>query len=106
MAQLNRETIHYLSELARIACTEEEEAALLHDLRQILDYMEQLNELNTDGVAPCHTVLEHLTQTPIRDDVASATLSQKKFLENAPQKTGGFVRVPTVLKVGKNEEAF
>ena len=106
MTQLNRETIHYLSELARIACTEEEEASLLHDLRQILDYMEQLNELNTDGVVPCHTVLERLTQTPVREDIANATLSQKKFLENAPQKTGGFVRVPTVLVASKNEEAF
>lgn len=106
MTQLNRETIHYLSELSRIACTEQEELSLLHDLKQIVSYMDLLNELDTDGVIPCHTVLEKLTQTPTREDVAAATLSQKKFLDNAPQKTGGFVRVPTVLKAGNNEEAF
>jgi aspartyl-tRNA(Asn)/glutamyl-tRNA(Gln) amidotransferase subunit C len=98
MVDVNRETIHYLSDLSRIACNEEEEKGLLGDLKEILAYIEQLNELDTDGVTPCFTVLEQLTQTPLRDDVAKTTLSQKTFLDGAPQKTASFVRVPTVLK--------
>lgn len=97
MAQLDKETIKYLSTLSRIKCTEEEQEALLHDLKEILEYMEQLNEVNTDNVAPCRSVLEGLVNV-MRDDIAGTPMSREEFLANAPSHVGGMIRVPPVLK--------
>ena len=98
MATLKKETVHYLAKLCRIACTEEQEDSLLHDMQKIIGYVELLNEINTDGVPPCLNVSECLSQTPQRNDVVGKTLSRDEFLKNAPQHIGGMIRVPAVLK--------
>ena len=98
MSELTQETVEYLADLSRIACTEEQKSALLHDLAGIVRYVEQLNEIDTEGVEPCSFVNEYVTKTPVRDDVPKNTLPQKIFLENAPLATAGMVRVPLVLK--------
>lgn len=98
MADINKETVRYLAKLCRIACTEVQEVALLHDMQKIIGYVEQLNEIDTEGLAICNNVSEILTQAPLRDDVIGDVLSRDEFLKNAPQHIGGLVRVPTVLK--------
>jgi aspartyl-tRNA(Asn)/glutamyl-tRNA(Gln) amidotransferase subunit C len=100
MVEINQDTIHYIAKLSKIRMEPSEEKTLLHDMKEILKYIEQLNAVDTDHVSPCNTVLEHMTQTPERDDVAQATMSQKTFLDGAPAKTGAFLRVPPVLKQG------
>lgn len=97
MAQLDKKTVKHLAKLCRIACTEEQEEKLLHDMQKILGYVEQLNELETDGVAPCNFVTECMTQTPLRKDVVEPSMSRKEFLDNAPQQVGGMIKVPPVL---------
>ena len=96
--KLSKETIHYLARLCRIACTEEQEEALLNDMQKILGYVELLNEIDTEGVDPCNNVSECHTQTPLRRDAVGSTLSRDEFLKNAPQHIGGMIRVPAVLK--------
>src|SRR5437879_1212980 len=98
MADINKETVRYLAKLCRIACTEEQEDALLHDMQKIIGYIELLGQVNTEGLDYCNNVSEILTQAPLRDDAVGATLSRDEFLKNAPQHIGGLVRVPTVLK--------
>lgn len=97
MPKLNKETIKQLTRLCRIDCTEEEQDKLLKDLDKILDYIEQLQEINTDDVAPCHHVLEGMSNV-FRDDTVGATLDRELFLANAPSHVGGMIRVPPVMK--------
>jgi aspartyl-tRNA(Asn)/glutamyl-tRNA(Gln) amidotransferase subunit C len=98
MVKIDSATIKRLATLCRIACTEKQEESLLKDMQKILAYMEQLNEIPTDDVEPCNYVIETVTKTPQRPDIAEQTHMQKMFLKNAPQHIGTMIRVPPVLK--------
>jgi aspartyl-tRNA(Asn)/glutamyl-tRNA(Gln) amidotransferase subunit C len=98
MAQLDKEMIKYLAELSRIAVSSEEEESLLKDLKKIIAYVEQLNEVDTSQVAPCTYVTQSLNKTPLRQDVVKETLTREAFLKGSPQQIAGMVRVPPVMK--------
>ncbi len=86
-----------LSRLCRISCTEEEKKNLSKSIEDVLSYMEQLQEIDTEGVPPCLTVLETLTNE-MREDIPEEPLSRDLFLANAPSHVGGMIRVPPVFK--------
>lgn len=97
MENLNKETIKSLIRLSRIDCSEEEQTALLEDLKKIIAYIEQLQEVDTENVPPCNHVLEGMSNV-MRDDIIGATLPRDVFLSNAPSQIGGMIRVPPVIK--------
>lgn len=97
MAELNKETIKHLTRLCRIDCTEEEQESILKDLKRILNYIEQLQEIDTENVPPCNHVLEDIVNV-MRDDEIGPVLSRDVFLANAPAHIGGMIRVPPVIK--------
>ncbi len=97
MAQIEKKTIKKLTQLCRIDCTEDEQESLFKDLEKILAYIEQLQEVNTDDVAPCYQVLEEVTNV-YRDDVVGQVLNRDAFLANAPSHIAGMIRVPPVIK--------
>ena len=97
MAEFGEKELNKLAKLCRIECTEEEKKALLGQLSHVLDYIEQLKEIDTAGVEPCHTVLKTLTNV-MREDEVGETLPRETFLANAPSHTGGMIRVPPVIK--------
>lgn len=99
MPDVNKETIENLTQLSRIECSEAEQEELLKNLKEILNYIDQLNEVDTTHVLPCNHVLEDMSNV-MRDDVVGKTLSREKFLANAPSHIGGMIRVPTVIKQG------
>jgi len=97
MAEFDEEELNKLTKLCRIECTEEEKKALYQQLGCILSYVEQLKEVDTQGVEPCYSVLETLASV-MRDDEVKETLPREAFLANAPAHVGGMIRVPTVIK--------
>ena len=97
MAKLDKQTIKKLTKLSRIQCTEAEEEALLDNLQSILQYMEQLQEIDTENVKPCNHVLEDVVNV-VREDKIGETLPRDVFLANAPSHIGGMIRVPTIIK--------
>lgn len=97
MAELDKKAIKSLTQLSRIDCTEEEQESLLQDLKKILHYVEQLNEIDTTHVPPCNQVLEDMVNV-MREDIVGPTLSRDVFLANAPSHVGGMIRVPPVIK--------
>lgn len=103
MAQLDEKTLEHLTRLCRVRCSQEEKNQLLNDLQQIFDYIEQLSDINTDGVEPCNSVLD-LTNV-FREDlvVEDERLDRDYFLENAPDSDAGFIRVPTVIRKQKGK---
>lgn len=103
MAQFTEEEFIKLASLSRIECSSEEKDKLFQSLKQVLDYVDQLQEVDTEGVTPCNHVLENCS-LPLREDMVKDLLPKELFLANAPAHTGGMIRVPPILKSG--EEAY
>ncbi len=86
-----------LQKLARIDLSEEEEKKLLCNLKDILVHVEEMNEVDTEGVEPCSHVIKGVT-APMRDDEEERLIPREEFLKNAPEHIGGMIRVPKVIK--------
>lgn len=99
MSKLDRNTIDELMQLCRIGFTEEEQESLMKDLKKILDYVEQLQEIDTENIPPCNNVLEGMANI-MREDVVGEVMSREVFLANAPSQIAGMIKVPPVLKAG------
>jgi aspartyl-tRNA(Asn)/glutamyl-tRNA(Gln) amidotransferase subunit C len=89
-------TIRSLAHLARLEFNETKEQEMLADLNKILNWMEQLNELNTDEVEPLIHMSEEVNV--MREDVAQNTVTHEEALRNAPKKDSDYFRVPKVLE--------
>lgn len=89
------EEVHYIASLARLRFSEEEEERLAGQMSRILEYMEQLNELDTTGVPPMAHVLD-LTNV-FREDDARTRITREEALRNAPDADDEYFRVPKVI---------
>lgn len=98
MSKFDNQTLENLKKLCRIECTPEEDADILNSLSRVLEYVEQLNEVNTTGVASCNYVLEAMLKNLMREDEVKEILTREQFLSNAPDQIGGMIRVPPVMK--------
>ena len=87
--------VEHVANLARLSFTEEEKRKLAGELNEILNYMEQLNRLDTTHVDPLFQVIE--LSNALRDDVLRPSLPREKVLRNAPAKTEQFFKVPKVI---------
>ncbi|MDX8431764.1 MAG: Asp-tRNA(Asn)/Glu-tRNA(Gln) amidotransferase subunit GatC [Candidatus Algichlamydia australiensis] len=98
---MEKNDLKKLAHLCRLSCSDKElDEAAVH-LEKVFEHANKLQEVDTDGVAPCHVVLEGL-QMPLRDDVEEESLTRKEFLSNSPEEIGGMLRTPPVL--AKEEE--
>lgn len=89
-------TVRRIAALARIAVTEAEAAALLPELNGILDWVEQLGEVDVSGVEAMTAVIPNTLR--LRDDVVTDGGVRDKVLANAPNAMGGFFTVPKVIE--------
>lgn len=87
--------IHYVAHLARLALTPEEEARLGEQLGHILQYVEQLREVNVEGVEPASHPFPVVNVT--RPDERVESLPHDEALRNAPARINGLFRVPAIL---------
>jgi aspartyl-tRNA(Asn)/glutamyl-tRNA(Gln) amidotransferase subunit C len=90
------EDVRKVAYLARLSFSPEEEARLAEDLSRILEYVQKLNELDTEGVPPTSHVLP--IHNVFREDLVTPSLPQDELLANAPSKWRGFFRVPKVIE--------
>jgi aspartyl-tRNA(Asn)/glutamyl-tRNA(Gln) amidotransferase subunit C len=89
-------TVRKVARLARIAEPEEKLEALARELSAIIDWIEQLNEVDTDGVEPMASAV-HMP-APMRDDVVTEGGDPELVLSNAPKRVGNFFVVPKVVE--------
>ncbi|MCR9151165.1 MAG: Asp-tRNA(Asn)/Glu-tRNA(Gln) amidotransferase subunit GatC [Rhodobacteraceae bacterium] len=93
---IDTETARRVAHLARIAVKDDDLPALARELSGILTFMEQLNEVDVDGVEPMTSV------TPMRlkrrEDVVTDGGMQDRILANAPDAREGFFAVPKVVE--------
>ena len=89
-------TVRKVARLARIAEPEEKLEPLAKELSAILNWIEQLDEVDTDGVEPMTTAVH--AKLPWRDDVVTDGGDPGKVLSNAPKRVGDFYVVPKVVE--------
>ena len=93
---LDKATVAHIASLARIRLAEAELAPLANELSHILDWVEQLNEVETAGVPPMASAAA--ARLPMRDDAVTDGGRRKAILGNAPRAARGFFTVPKVVE--------
>jgi aspartyl-tRNA(Asn)/glutamyl-tRNA(Gln) amidotransferase subunit C len=93
---LDTATIRRIASLARLTVTEEQLEPLALELNSILRWIEQLNEVNVDGVEPLTGGAQMAMK--MRDDVVTDGGYPEKILANAPDRAGQFFAVPKVVE--------
>jgi aspartyl-tRNA(Asn)/glutamyl-tRNA(Gln) amidotransferase subunit C len=88
--------IHHVAHLARIDLTEAEEIQFKSQLGQILEYVDQLAELDVTGVDP--TAHANPVVNVFRADIPKPSLDKKAALSNAPHQANGLVMVTRVIE--------
>lgn len=94
--KLTKQDVDYVARLARLEVTEAEKDKLTTQLNDILLYIDQLNELDTQGVAPMTHAIA--VTNAFREDRVLESLGTKNALANAPDARGEFFRVPKVIE--------
>jgi len=90
---IDRDQVLHVARLARLRLSEEEIDRMAGELSKILGYVEQMNELDLEGVEPTSHVVE--LQNVLREDVPREGLPRERVLEQAPDVAGGGFRVPS-----------
>lgn len=94
--------VAYVADLANLELTPQERERMLRDLNSILDYIERLNELDTNNVPPmAQTAVQTSGATAssaLRADELRACLPRQAALGNAPDSDGEFFKVPKVIE--------
>ncbi len=93
---IDKATVARIARLARIHIAEEKRAGLAGELSNILGWVEQLGEVDTDNVAPMTSVVD--IRLPEREDVITDGDCRDDILANAPATDGGFFVVPKVVE--------
>lgn len=93
---LTLDEVEHIANLARLRLTEEEKARYRQQLSAILDYVAQLQALDTSGIPPTSSVLP--PHSVLRPDEPRPGLATESLLSNAPQVESDQFRVPPVLE--------
>lgn len=93
--------IDQISNLSRINFSSDEKTKLLGDLNNILGYVDQLNEVDVEGVEPLVSVLGDVP-TVLRKDEVKPSFTQEEALKNAPDANSDYFKVPKVIGADEN----
>jgi aspartyl-tRNA(Asn)/glutamyl-tRNA(Gln) amidotransferase subunit C len=93
--KIARDTVLHVAALARLNLSEAEVETYMRQLNAILEYMDQLAQLDTSAVEPTEHVIP--LETPFRDDRVNPSLDPEESLRNAPERDGNFFKVPKIL---------
>ena len=95
MSKITADDVSKVAKLARLDLPEETINTYTGQLERILEYVDQLQAVDTDGVAPTTRAVEVVNVT--REDTVVATEVREELLDQAPQREGDFFRVPKIL---------
>ncbi|MEB3296339.1 MAG: Asp-tRNA(Asn)/Glu-tRNA(Gln) amidotransferase subunit GatC [Cyanobacteriota bacterium] len=95
MSHISADDVRKVAALARLDLPEERIALYTGQLERILDYVAQLEAVDTDGVPPTTRAVEVVNIT--RDDVVVRTDVREALLSEAPERTGDYFQVPRIM---------
>ncbi|HIU35078.1 MAG TPA: Asp-tRNA(Asn)/Glu-tRNA(Gln) amidotransferase subunit GatC [Candidatus Fimenecus excrementigallinarum] len=94
--QIDEKLVQYLERLGRIELSADERAACEQDLQKILDYIDTLEQLDTEGVEPASHSFP--VANVVREDEVTNTARQGEMLQNAPDSRDGSFAVPKTVE--------
>ena len=92
---VDAKTVDRLAELARLEFSDEEKKEIQGDLNRILELIDKMSEVDTDGVEPLIYMTDEVAS--LREDIVKQQITQEEALKNAPDKDSDYIRVPKVL---------
>jgi aspartyl-tRNA(Asn)/glutamyl-tRNA(Gln) amidotransferase subunit C len=96
--KIGKTEVEYVANLANLAITEDEKQEFIGQLNSILEYVEQLNALETEEVEPtAQVVASTASSSQLRPDEPRSTFSQEESLSNGPETGAGHFKVPQVI---------
>ncbi|MBM78427.1 MAG: Asp-tRNA(Asn)/Glu-tRNA(Gln) amidotransferase GatCAB subunit C [Crocinitomicaceae bacterium] len=93
--KIDKKTVDKIAKLSKLEFNEEEGRLILNDMNKMLDFIGQLNELDTEGVEPLIHMNEELNK--LRKDINYSNTTQKEALKNSPVKDSTYFKLPKVL---------
>ena len=96
MNRISPETIDKIAHLARLEFDEGAKSEISKDMNRMLEFIDKLNELNTDGVEPL-VYMSHENNV-MREDEVIQNIDQKQALLNAPKKDSDYFKVPKMVE--------
>lgn len=91
---ITKEQVEHVAKLARLSLSEKEKEIYTKQLSKILDYIDQLNEVDTTNVEPMTQPIPIVNV--MREDVVKKNFERETILKNAPHEEYGFFRVPKI----------
>lgn len=94
--KLSKDQVRHVATLARLELKDEEEERFSVQLSAILDYINQLSEIDTDGVSPTSRALE--VNNVFREDEVKVRFDEESWRSNAPSEDKDHLRVPKIIE--------
>lgn len=96
--KISEEEVRHVAELSKLSFSEAETSEFATTLSKIVDMVELLNEVDTDGVPVTTTMADR--KTVMREDVAAAGDDRDELFKNVPQSENYYIKVPAILEDG------
>jgi aspartyl-tRNA(Asn)/glutamyl-tRNA(Gln) amidotransferase subunit C len=93
---ISKETIDNIAQLSRLEVADAEKTAFIAHFESIIDYFNQLEQFDVEGVEPLKSIVD-TGENAFREDAVRDTVSTADALANAPKHNGVFFKVPKVL---------
>ena len=93
---VNADQVRHVARLARLALTDDEIGRMVPEFNNLLEWVKQLEEVDTNGVEPLTAVIEN--QLRLREDIVNDGNCRDDILRNAPDAQHGFFAVPKVIE--------
>ena len=93
---IDKDTVKHIAKLARISLDEKKINSLSKDLSSIMEFIEKLNELNTEKIVPLTSIIDASLRS--RKDEVSDGKIRDQILKNSPEKNEEFFVVPKVIE--------
>lgn len=94
--KIDRALLDKIAHLARLEFDEKDAGKMMQDMTSIVNWVEKLNEVDTDGVEPLTTMSHEINA--LREDEMKEHLPHDLALKNAPKKDADYFRVPKVIE--------
>ena len=94
--KVSQKEVEKIASLSRLSLSKEELSSHTEDMNNILDYMDLLNEVDTENVDELVNV--HDMKSTLRDDTFDASLSKESVINNSPKSSKDYIQVPLVVK--------
>ncbi|MGT2844510.1 Asp-tRNA(Asn)/Glu-tRNA(Gln) amidotransferase subunit GatC [Streptococcus hongkongensis] len=96
--KISEEEVRHVATLSKLSFTDQETSEFATTLTKIVEMVEMLNEVDTEGVAITTTMADR--KNVMRQDIAQAGTDRDLLFKNVPEKENNFIKVPAILEDG------